>query len=66
MIPGKIFTGFAKIPGNCQCKWILISSSASRTSLGSSGSPEKFLFYMGRIVTTELPNLVPPRHIDDC
>ena len=21
---------------------------------------------MGRIVTTELPNLVPPRHIDDC
>ena len=23
-------------------------------------------FYMGRIVTAELPNLVPPRLIDDC
>ena len=38
----------------------------SKTSLGSSGSPDKFLIYMGRIVTTALPNLVPPRHIDDC
>ena len=26
---------------------------------------EKFLFYTGRIVTTELPNLVPQRFIDD-
>ena len=22
MIPGKIFTSFAKIPRNCQCKWL--------------------------------------------
>ena len=28
--------------------------------------PEKFLFYTGRIVTTELPNLVPQQRIDDC
>ena len=35
------------------------------TSLGSSGSPGKFLFYTGMIVSTVLPNLVPPRHIDD-
>ena len=30
------------------------------------GSPEKFLFCTGRTVTTGLPSLVPPRHIDDC
>ena len=34
--------------------------------LGSSGSPGKFLFYTAMIVPTVLPNLVPPRHIDDC
>ena len=50
----------------CQCEWLLVSSSAPGTSLGSSGSPEKFLFCTGRIVATVLPNLVPPRHIDDC
>ena len=44
----------------------MVSSSAPGTSLGSSGSPGKFLFYIGRIVTTVLPSLVPPRHIDDC
>ena len=55
-----------QIPKSWQCKWLLVSSSASGTSLGSSGSPGKFLFCMGRIVTTALPNLVPPRHIDDC
>ena len=55
-----------QIPRNCRCEWLLVSSSAPRTSLGSSGSPEKFLFHMARIVTTALPNLVPPRHIDDC
>ena len=27
---------------------------------------EKFLFYMGRIVSTEWPSLVPPQRIDDC
>ena len=34
--------------------------------LGSSGTPEKFLFCTGRIVTTVLPTLVPPRHVDEC
>ena len=29
-----------------------------------SGSPGKFLFYMGRIVTTALPNLVPQRRVN--
>ena len=51
-----------QIPRHCQCKWLLVSSSAARTSSRSSGSPGK----TGMIVSTELPNLVPPRHIDDC
>ena len=55
-----------QIPKNCHCKWLSVSSLAPGTSLGSSGSPGKFLFYMGRIVTTALPNLVPPRQNDDC
>ena len=60
IIPRKTF----QIPRNCKCK-ILVSSSGPGTSLGSSGSPEKFLFCTGRIVTTELPSLVPQQRIDD-
>ena len=44
---------------NCQCKWLSVSSLAPETSLGSSGSPKKFLFCTDRIVSTVLPNLVP-------
>ena len=55
-----------QIPRNCQCKWLLVSSSAPGASLGSSGSPGKFLYNTGMIVSTVLPNLVPPKHIDDC
>ena len=55
-----------QIPRNCQCKWLLVSSSAPRTSLGSSGSPGKILICTGMIVSTVLPSLVPPRHIEDC
>ena len=55
-----------QIPKNCQCKWLLVSLSATRTSAGSSGSPRKFLLCMGKIVATELPIIVPPRQIDDC
>ena len=49
---------FCRIPRNCQCKWLLVSSSAPGTS--------KFLFYTGMTVSTVLPNLVPPWHIDEC
>ena len=28
--------------------------------------PEKFLFYMGMIVSTVLPGLVPLQRMDDC
>ena len=44
-------------PRNCQCKRLLASSSAPETL---------FLFCAGWTVTTQLPSLVPPRHIDDC
>ena len=60
---GVLFT--CQILRNCQCKWLLVSSSAAGTSLGSSVVPEKLLFCTGRIVTTELPNLVPQQRIDD-
>ena len=43
-------------PRNCQCKRLLASSSAPGTL---------FLFCTGWTVTTQLPSLVPPRHIDD-
>ena len=28
--------------------------------------PEKFSFYIGKIVSTEQPSLAPPQRIDDC
>ena len=66
MIPGKVFTGFAKILGNCQCKWLLVSSSAPRTFVSSFPFPEKFLFCTDKIEFIELPSLVPLLRIDDC
>ena len=62
IIPRKTF----QIPRNCQCKWLLVSSLAPGTSFGSYWFAERILFCTGRTVTTELPNLVPPRCIDDC
>ena len=51
---------------NCQCKWLLVSSSAPRTFVSSFAFPGKCLFYMGMIVSTVLPSLVPLQRIDDC
>ena len=66
-IPGKIFTGIAKFQGSVSVNDLWFPRRLQElTSLSSSGSPGKFLFYIGRVVTTELPNLVPPRRIDDC
>ena len=48
-----------QIRRNCQCKWLW-------ASLGSSGSPDKVCVSNGMSVSTALPTLVPPRHIDDC
>ena len=66
MIPGKIFTIFAQFWGIVSVNDFLVSSLAPGTPLGSSGSPGKFKLYTGRIVSTELPNLVPQQRIDDC
>ena len=66
MIPREIFTGFAEFQGIVSVNDLWNSSSVPETEVGSSGSPGKFLFYTCMIVTTVLPSLVPPRHIDDC
>ena len=51
----------------CQCKRLLVSSSAERrTFVDSLAFPEKFSFYMGATVSTELPSLVPLQRVDDC
>ena len=42
MIPGKIFTGFAKLQGIVSVNDFRLPILAPRTSLGCSGSPEKF------------------------
>ena len=41
-----------QIPRNCQCKWLLVSYSAPRTSASSLCFLRSF-FYMGRIVSIE-------------
>ena len=66
MIPGKIFTRFAKFQGVVSVNDFRFSSSAPGTTLSSSGSPGMNLFCTGRTVTTGLPNLVPQQRIDDC
>ena len=65
MIPGEIFTSFAGFQGIVSVNdfWFPLGL---QDSVGSSGFPEKILCCTGWIVTTELPNLVPFRHIDDC
>ena len=62
IIPRKTF----QIPRDCQCEWLLVSLLAPGTSLGSSGSPGKFLFCTGRTGSIGLPSPVAPQHIDDC
>ena len=53
-----------QIPRNCQCKWLLVSSLAPELHWALLRFMRSFVFW-SRIVTTELPNLAPPRHIDD-
>ena len=65
MIPGEIFTGFAKFKAIVSVS-DLVSLSAPGASAGSSGFPEKFLFCTSMIVSTVFPSLVPPQRIDDC
>ena len=55
MIPGKVLANICPILRNCQCKWLWVSTSAPRTCASSSVFPEKFFFYIGRIVSNVLP-----------
>ena len=66
MIPGNIFTSFANFHGIVSVNDCSVSSSAPRFFVSSSSFPEKFLFYMGMIISTELPSLVPLQRVDDC
>ena len=50
---------FCQIPGKCQCKGPLVSTSAARTSASSFLFAVKFSFYTDMIEYMELPNLVP-------
>ena len=46
-----------QIPRICQCRWLLVSSSAAGTSFGSSGSPGKILICTGVSVSMIVPRL---------
>ena len=63
MIPGEIFTGFANFLGIVSVNdfWF-----PRRLQESSFPFPEKFLFYMGMIVSTVLASHVPLPHIDVC
>ena len=61
----KDLHNICQILGKCQCKWLVVSSSAPKTFASSSVFPEKFLLYMGLIESIE-PNPVPQQHIDNC
>ena len=65
MIPRKVFTGFAKFQGIVSVNDFRLPIRAPGTFASFSGFLVKFLFCTGRIVTTELPSLVPPQRIDD-
>ena len=55
-----------QFPRNCQCKWLFGFLVGSRNFIRLFWVSWEVFVYMCRIVTTALPNLVPPRHIDDC
>ena len=65
MIPGKIFTGFAKFQG-------IVSVNDFRLPIGlqellqASEFPEKFLFCTDMIGSMGWPSLAPRLRIDDC
>ena len=55
-----------QVQGNCQCKRLLVSWSAPKTFGSSFLFLEKFWFYTGMVVSTDLSSLVPLQRIDDC
>ena len=66
MIPGKVFTKFAKFQGIVSVNEVWFPRRLQELLSSSFQFPEKFLFYMSMIVSTVLPSLVPPKRMDDC
>ena len=66
MIPGKIFTGFAKFQGIVSVNDFRLFLSARETFLNSFPSIEKFSFCTDRIESIEWQDLVPRLRVGDC
>ena len=66
MIPGKIFTGFAKFQGIVSVNDFRLPNLAPRTLASSFVFPEKFLFCTDTTGSIGWPSPAPRLHIDDC
>ena len=55
-----------RIPRNCQCKWLYVSSPIPRAFASSFVFPEKFLFCTDTLGSTEWLSPAPRLHIGDC
>ena len=66
MIPGEIFTGLAKIPRNCQCTWLLVSTRAPGNFANFSGFLVKFCFCTDMLGSIGWLSPSPRLHIGDC
>ena len=65
MIPGYFLARLAKFQGIVSVNDFWFPCRLQELSQALLALLE-ILFCMGRIVTTALTNLVPPRHVDDC
>ena len=66
MIPGKIFTSFAKFQGIVSVHDFRLPIRALRTFASFSGFPMKFLFYTDTTGSIEWPSLAPRLQNRDC
>ena len=66
MIPGKIFTGFAKFQGIVSVNDFRLPIWLEELLQASSVFPEKFLFCTDMTGSIGWPSLAPRLHIDDC
>ena len=66
MIPGEIFTGFAKFQRIVSVNDFGLPYRAPRTFASFSGFPVKFLFYTDTTGSIEWPSPAPRLHIGDC
>ena len=66
MIPGEIFTSFAKFKGIVSVNDFGFPGRLQELLQALFRFLRSFLFYMGMIVSTVLPSFVPQQRIDDC